>query len=115
MKNNFSLRSFWLWLRSPFVMPHALPGAAYADAYQGKAITFESTIARLVDPKTVRVTNTDVYRNKLPLRHDPADLVFGFHGHKVTNRREAERTYSASLSAMQTTRSAPYETVSLPE
>jgi hypothetical protein len=115
MKNNFSLRSRWLWLRSPFLASHALPGAVHADPYQGKAITFEFAIARSAVPKTVRVTSTDVYRDKLPLRHDRADLVFGFHGHKVTNRREAERAYSASLSAMQTTRSVPRETVSLSE
>jgi hypothetical protein len=115
MKRNFSPQGRWLWLCSPFLASHALPGAAYADPYQGKAITFESAIARLAEPNTVRLINTDIYRNELPLRHDRADLVFGFHGHEVRDMREAEPVYGGSLSAMQTIRGAPFETVSLPE
>jgi hypothetical protein len=115
MKRNFSPQGRWLWLCSPFLASHTLLGAAHADPYQGKTITFESAIARLAEPKTVRVINTDVYRDELPLRHDRADLVFGLHGHEVTDMRQAEPANGASLSAMQTIRGAPYETVGLPE
>jgi hypothetical protein len=115
MKNNFSPQGRWLWLRLPFLAHHALPDEAWVDPYRCKAITSESTMARLAELETVRVTNIDVGRDELPLRHDRANLVLGLQGYEVMDMREAERAYSASLLVMQTTRGTPYETIDPPK
>jgi flagellar basal body rod protein FlgC len=114
MKNNFSLRGRWLWLCLPYLAHNALPDEVRADPYQCKAITFESTTARLAELETVRVTNIDVDRSELRLRYDRANLIAVQQRCEVTNMREAERAYSASLSVIQTARGTPYEAIGLP-
>ncbi len=85
-----------------------------AEAYRRKTITFASRLDRALGAETVRVARMGREAGDLPLRYDPAHPAADERGYvktpnvnsliEVMDMREAQRSYSANLSVIETTR-----------
>jgi flagellar basal-body rod protein FlgC len=85
-----------------------------ADAYRRKTVSFEDRMDRELGTPTVQVKAIGHDTSDLPLRYDPSDPAANAGGYVKTpnvnsfiemmDMRAAERSYSANLAVMQTTR-----------
>jgi flagellar basal-body rod protein FlgC len=98
----------------------ATPGA---DAYHRKTITFENRMDQSLGLSTVRVKQIGTDKSEQPLRYDPSNPAANAQGYvkepnvnsfvEVMDMREAERSYSANLAVMQSTRGMLTRTIDL--
>lgn len=94
-----------------------------ADPYRRKTVTFENRLDRSLGSETVRVKKIDRDSSEFTQRYDPSNPAANADGYvKVPNvnslvemmdMREAERSYSANLAVMQTSRSMLTRTIEL--
>jgi flagellar basal-body rod protein FlgC len=94
-----------------------------ADAYRRKTVAFENALDRSLDETTVRVRSIGQDKSDLPLRYDPSHPAANADGYvktsnvnsfvEVMDMREAERSYSANLAVLQTTRSMLTRTIGM--
>ncbi len=94
-----------------------------ADAYRRKTVTFENAFDRSLDETAVRVREIGHDKSDLPLRYDPSHPAANAEGYvkvpnvnsfvEVMDMREAERSYSANLAVLQTTRSMLTRTIGM--
>lgn len=94
-----------------------------ADPYRRKTVTFENRLDKQLGTDTVRVKEVGHDNSDFPLRYDPSNPAANADGYvKVSNvnnlvevmdMREAERSYSANLAVMQTTRGMLTRTIDL--
>lgn len=94
-----------------------------ADAYRRKTVTFGDRVDAATGLNTVQVTQVGQDNSAQTLRYDPSNPAANAQGYvkvpnvnsfiEVMDMREAERSYSADLSAMQATRSMLDRTLDL--
>lgn len=85
-----------------------------ADAYRRKTVSFENRMDKALGAPTVQVKSIGHDSSDLPLRYDPSNPAANVTGYVKTpnvnsfvemmDMRAAERSYSANLAVMQTTR-----------
>ncbi|MBV8398072.1 MAG: flagellar basal body rod protein FlgC [Acetobacteraceae bacterium] len=85
-----------------------------ADAYRRKTVSFENHMDQSLGTETVRVKEIGQDQSDLPLKYDPSHPAADAEGYvrmpnvnsfvEVMDMREAQRSYSANLSVLQTTR-----------
>lgn len=85
-----------------------------ADPYRRKTVTFANRLDRAVGAETVRVARVGVARGEFPQRYDPSHPAADARGYvktpnvdslvEVMDMREAQRSYSANLSVLETSR-----------
>ena len=89
----------------------ASPGA---DPYRRKTISFQSVLDQSSGLEKVEIKSIDTDKTDFPLKYDPANPAANAQGYvklpnvnsfvEMMDMREAEQTYSANLSVLQTTR-----------
>jgi flagellar basal-body rod protein FlgC len=94
-----------------------------ADPYRRKTITFENQLDRATGLETVKVKEIGTDKGELPQRFEPGNPAADTQGYvklpnvdsfiEMMDMREAERTYSANLAAMQASRSMLNRTIEL--
>jgi flagellar basal-body rod protein FlgC len=94
-----------------------------ADAYRRKTVTFENKLDETLGVDTVDVRKIGQDMSDFPLRYDPSHPAANAEGYvrepnvnsfiEVMDMRESERSYSANLSVMQTTRSLLSRTIDM--
>jgi flagellar basal-body rod protein FlgC len=94
-----------------------------ADPYRRKTITFENQLDRATGLETVKVKEIGTDKGELPQRFEPGNPAADAQGYvklpnvdsfiEMMDMREAERTYSANLAAMQASRSMLNRTIEL--
>ncbi len=94
-----------------------------ADAYRRKTVSFENALDRDLGETAVRVREIGHDKSDLPLRYDPSHPAANADGYvktsnvnsfvEVMDMREAERSYSANLAVLQTTRSMLTRTIGM--
>jgi flagellar basal-body rod protein FlgC len=94
-----------------------------ADAYRRKTITFENRVDASTGAATVQVKQIGQDKTEQTLRYDPSNPAANADGYvktpnvnsfiEVMDMREAERSYSANLAALQATRSMLNRTIDL--
>ncbi len=94
-----------------------------ADPYRRKTITFESRMDRALGAETVRVKRIAPDPSALPQRFDPSHPAADAQGYvktanvntfvEVMDMREAQRTYTANLNVLETTRTMLSRTIEL--
>jgi flagellar basal-body rod protein FlgC len=94
-----------------------------SDPYRRKTISFEAKLDRALGAETVHVKNIGKDQSDLPLRYDPSNSAANPQGYvklpnvnsfiEVMDMREAERSYSANLAAMQASRSMLTRTIDM--
>ncbi len=85
-----------------------------ADPYRRKTVTFENRLDRSFETETVRVKQIGHDNAEVPLKYDPSHPAANADGYvkvpnvnsfvEVMDMREAQRSYSANLAVLQTTR-----------
>ena len=85
-----------------------------SEPYRRKLITFENRVDRELGAETVRVKGITPDKGDLPVRFDPSHPAADDKGYvrvpnvnsfvEVMDMREAQRSYSANLSVLETTR-----------
>jgi flagellar basal-body rod protein FlgC len=85
-----------------------------AEAYRRKTVSFENRVDRSLGTETVRVKEIGRDKADLPLKYDPSHPAANADGYvqvpnvnsfvEVMDMREAQRSYNANLSVLQTTR-----------
>jgi len=85
-----------------------------ADPYRRKTVTFGTAVGRAVTPGAVQVRRVGTAPGDFPSRYDPAHPAANDQGYVKTpnvdsliemmDMREAQRSYSANLSVLETTR-----------
>ncbi len=98
----------------------ATPGA---DPYQRKTVSFADKMDRALGAELVGVRAIEKDRAAFPLRYDPANPAADAQGYvklpnvnamvELADMREAERSYQANLSVMQTTRGMLTRTIGM--
>jgi flagellar basal-body rod protein FlgC len=94
-----------------------------ADPYRRKTVTFENRLDRQLGTDEVRVKQVDRDRSEFPQRYDPSNPAANTAGYvklpnvnsmvEVMDMREAERSYSANLAVMQSSRRMLTRTIDL--
>jgi flagellar basal-body rod protein FlgC len=94
-----------------------------ADPYRRKTVTFENRLDRHLGTDEVRVKQVDRDRSEFPQRYDPSNPAANTAGYvklpnvnsmvEVMDMREAERSYSANLAVMQSSRRMLTRTIDL--
>ena len=94
-----------------------------ADPYRRKTVTFENRLNRQLGADTVRVKQVGRDSSEFQQRYDPSNPAANADGYvklpnvnslvEVMDMREAERSYSANLAVMQTSRSMLTRTIGL--
>jgi len=94
-----------------------------ADPYRRKTVAFENQLDRQLGAQTVRVKQVGQDKSDFPLRYDPSNPAANAQGYvkepnvnglvEIMDMREAERSYSATLSVMQASRSMLTRTIDL--
>ena len=94
-----------------------------ADPYRRKVITFETRMDQAVGAETVRVKRISKDQVPFPQRFDPSHPAADAQGYvktsnvntfvEVMDMREAQRTYSANLNVLETTRTMLSRTIEL--
>lgn len=94
-----------------------------SNPYRRKTVTFESALDAAAGVDLVKVKKIGVDQADLPQRYDPANPAADAQGYvklpnvnsfiEVMDMREAERSYSANLSVMQTTRTMENQTIDI--
>jgi flagellar basal-body rod protein FlgC len=85
-----------------------------AEAYRRKTVSFENRVDRSLGTETVSVKQIGRDKSELPLKYDPSHPAANADGYvqmpnvnsfvEVMDMREAQRSYNANLSVLQTTR-----------
>ena len=85
-----------------------------ADPYRRKTVSFENRMDQSLGTETVRVKEIGHDKSDLPLKYDPSHPAANADGYvrmpnvnsfvEVMDMREAQRSYSANLSVLETTR-----------
>jgi flagellar basal-body rod protein FlgC len=91
--------------------------------YRRKTITFANQMDRALGAEVVHVKSIGTDKSELPQRYDPGNPAADARGYvrtpninsfvEVMDMREAERSYNANLSAMQTTRGMMQRTIEM--
>ena len=94
-----------------------------ADPYRRKTVTFENRLDRQLGTDTVRVKQIGHDASEFQQHYDPSNPAANADGYvklpnvnslvEVMDMREAERSYSANLAVMQTSRSMLTRTIGL--
>jgi flagellar basal-body rod protein FlgC len=94
-----------------------------ADPYQRKTVSFADKMDRALGVELVGVRAIGRDRAAFPLRYDPANPAADAQGYvkmpnvnalvELADMREAERSYQANLSVMQTTRGMLVRTIGM--
>jgi len=94
-----------------------------ADPYRRKTITFENTLDQTLGASTVNVKSIGTDPSDFQTRYDPSNPAANAQGYvklpnvnsfvEVMDMREAERSYSANLNAMEATRTMLTRTVEM--
>jgi flagellar basal-body rod protein FlgC len=94
-----------------------------ADAYRRRVVTFESRLDSSVGVETVRVGKIAPDKSPFPQRFDPSNPAANAEGYvstpnvnsfiEVMDMREAQRSYTANLNVLETTRSMLSRTLEL--
>ena len=94
-----------------------------ADPYRRKTITFANKMDQQLGADTVQVKSVGQDQTEFPLRYDPSHPAADAQGYvrtpnvnsfvEVMDMREAQRSYSANLAVMQTTRSMLTRTIDI--
>jgi flagellar basal-body rod protein FlgC len=94
-----------------------------ADPYRRKAVTFENRLDQAVGAETVRVKRIAPDPSAFPQRYDPSHPAADANGYvktpnvnsfiEVMDMREAQRSYTANLNVLETTRSMLTRTLEL--
>jgi flagellar basal-body rod protein FlgC len=94
-----------------------------ADPYRRRTITFESRLDQALGAGTVKVKSIDKDQAEFPKRYDPANPAADPKGYvklpnvnsfvELMDMREAERSYGANLSVMQSSRTMMNRTIDL--
>ncbi len=97
--------------------------SAGADPYRRKTVSFENRMDRAAGVETVRIRQVGRDKTEFQLRHDPANPAADARGYvrlpnvnsfvEMMDMREAERTYSANLAVLQTTRGMLTRTIEM--
>jgi flagellar basal-body rod protein FlgC len=98
-------------------------GAPGADPYRRKTVTFADRMDRALGVATVQVARIGRDPRDFPLRYDPGNPAADARGYvrvpnvnsfvEVMDMREADRSYSANLAVLQTTRGMLERTIGL--
>ena len=85
-----------------------------ADPYRRKTVSFASRLDRALGTETVRVSRVGTAPGEFPQRYEPSHPAADARGYvkvpnvdslvEVMDMREAQRSYSANLSVLETTR-----------
>lgn len=94
-----------------------------ADPYRRKTVTFENRLDKQLGTDTVRVKQVGRDNSDFQLHYDPSNPAANAEGYvklpnvnslvEVMDMREAERSYSANLSVMQSSRGMLSRTIDL--
>jgi flagellar basal-body rod protein FlgC len=94
-----------------------------ADPYRRKVVTFENRIDRATGTETVHVKSISTDQSALPQRYDPSHPAADRQGYvrtpnvnsfiEVMDMREAQRSYTANLNVLETTRTMLSRTLEL--
>jgi flagellar basal-body rod protein FlgC len=94
-----------------------------ADPYRRKVVTFENRLDQAAGTETVRVKQIAPDQSALPQRYDPSHPAADAQGYvktpnvnsfiEVMDMREAQRSYTANLNVLETTRSMLTRTLEL--
>ena len=94
-----------------------------ADPYRRKVVTFENRMDQALGTATVRVKQVSKDQAAFPRRYDPSHPAADTDGYvktsnvntfvEVMDMREAQRTYSANLNVLETTRTMLSRTIEL--
>jgi len=94
-----------------------------ADPYRRKTITFQNTLDQTLGAATVNVKSIGTDPSDFQTRYDPSNPAANTEGYvklpnvnsfvEVMDMREAERSYSANLNAMEATRTMLTRTVEM--
>jgi len=94
-----------------------------ADPYRRKTITFQNTMDQTLGASTVSVKSVGTDPSDFQTRYDPSNPAANTQGYvklpnvnsfvEVMDMREAERSYSANLNAMEATRTMLTRTVEM--
>jgi flagellar basal-body rod protein FlgC len=94
-----------------------------ADPYRRKTITFANQMDKELGAETVQVKQVGQDESDFPVRYDPSHPAADARGYvrtpnvnsfvEVMDMREAQRSYSANLAVMQTTRSMLTRTIDI--
>jgi flagellar basal-body rod protein FlgC len=94
-----------------------------AEPYRRKVVTFENRLDRAAGTETVRVKSISVDQSALPQRYDPSHPAADAQGYvrtpnvnsfiEVMDMREAQRSYTANLNVLETTRTMLSRTLEL--
>ncbi len=98
----------------------AVPGA---DPYRRKTITFQAVLDRAAGTESVAVRDISTDQGDLPQKYDPSNPAADSQGYvklpnvnsfiEMMDMREAERSYSANLSVMQSSRTMTNKTIDI--
>ena len=94
-----------------------------ADPYRRKTVTFANQMDRAIGAELVHVKKIGQDNSELPQRYEPGNPAADSKGYvrtpnvnsfvEVMDMREAQRSYSANLSVMQTTRGMLARTIEM--
>lgn len=94
-----------------------------ADAFRRKTVSFENALDKNLGESTVRVHAVGKDTTDLPLRYDPSHPAANADGYvkmpnvnsfvEIMDMREAERSYSANVAVLQTTRGMLTRTIGM--
>jgi len=94
-----------------------------SDPYRRKTITFENTLDQTLGASTVNVKSIGTDPSDFQTRYDPSNPAANAQGYvklpnvnsfvEIMDMREAERSYSANLNAMEATRTMLTRTVEM--
>lgn len=98
-------------------------GSAGGNPYRRKTVTFANTLDRAAGTETVKVKNVGQDQTEFPLKFDPSHPAADANGYvktpnvnsfvEVMDMREAQRSYSANLQAMQVSRGMLARTIEM--
>ena len=88
-----------------------------ADPYRRRTVTFANRLDRAMGVETVGVSRVGTAQGEFPTRYEPSHPAADARGYvktpnvdslvEVMDMREAQRSYSANLSVLETTRAMP--------
>jgi flagellar basal-body rod protein FlgC len=94
-----------------------------ADPYRRKVVVFSNSLDQALGTTTVGVRQIEPDKSPFPLRYDPANPAADTNGYvktpnvnsfvEIMDMKEAQRSYTANLNVMETTRGMLSRTVDL--
>ena len=94
-----------------------------AEPYRRKTVTFENRLDRTLGAEAVGVKQVGTDKSEFPLRFDPSHPAADTNGYvktpnvnsfvEVMDMREAQRSYSANLNALEVTRAMLTRTIEM--